>query len=705
MENNVVVKTVPPLALKISDEGAPLGRKNKLFEDRYHALGRATGSMVWTVEPGGMRGQISDWTVVTGQSVEDSRKRGWLNMIHPDDREQTQRVWLEAVERETPYSTEYRIQTADGSYRWYRARGVPIFNEDGSAREWVGLCEDIHDRTLAEKEQQDSAEALRHSEERYRQTFDNAAVAIAHVGLNGRWLEFNDAICQIVGYSREELLQKTFADITHPNDLGEDWKLARRLARGELSTYTMEKRYIHKNGDPVWVNLTVSLLRDSTGAPLHYISIIENIDARKRAEQALRDSEDHYRQNLERLVAERTAELNEANAALTEARDAALAASKTKSEFLANMSHEFRTPMNGVLGLTSLLRQMNLEADAHEIVETISSSGETLLRVIDDILDLSRIDAARLEIERVRVELDNLCSDVVALFQGHAQSKGLRLRCIPPGGKIPRVLADSVRLRQVLSNLIANGVKFTEKGEVSLNWEWERQVDGVRVWFTVNDTGAGIPQDRTEAVFESFTQADGSTQRKFGGTGLGLTISKRLVELMGGSISVKSQLGSGTAFVVDLTFELDAAFDAEEGTPSMSVQDPSNGKLRVLLAEDNSVNVLVARRLLEHCGCHVVVAENGLRAISLASSGDYDLILMDVQMPVCDGLEATRVIRAAQEREGRKRLPVYALTANVMSSDREDCLLAGMDGFLAKPIPLAALQALISDVRASLVEA
>lgn len=892
-----------------------------LFQDRYLALGRATGSMVWAAGPDGQRADMPDWPTITGQSMEASRRDGWLEMIHPDDREQTMRIWTDCLRTQTTYNVEYRLRSTDGTFRWYNARAVPVLNEDGSTREWVGICEDIHDRHMIEIEQgrfysigvdmvvvagldgyfkrlsprwaallgwpehhllshpidrflhpddleathrlrrdlaqgrecrnfenrylahdgtyrwiswnllpiveegliyasatdvtqrKEYEEAVRLSEERFRRTFDHAAVGIAHVGLDGKWLQFNRALCDILEYSPEELRQLTFGDITHPDDVEEDWNNAQRLARGEIETYAKEKRYILKDGSTRWVYLTVSLLRDDGGDPLNFISVIEDLSARKAAEQALIESEDHYRfmidtnpqmpwtadahgnmtdfsdrwlemtnlsreetrgngwlqvihpddlkrmtdawrrsvslgavydvehrartrdgsyrwmraravprrdasgkvirwygstediekqkdveANLERLVAERTVALNEANAALIKARDEALAASRTKSEFLANMSHEIRTPMNGVIGLTSLLLQKKLEPETLEMVKTISSSGETLLRVIDDILDLSRMEAAKFAIEPTSVDLNSLCHDVVALFQSHSQSKNIALHCDPPEELVPLCLTDSVRLRQVLSNLISNGVKFTTRGKVTLRWRWQPSSDRIRVEFEVSDTGAGIPEDRTDAIFESFTQADGSTQRRFGGTGLGLTISKRIVELMGGTISVVSKVDEGTTFTVVLDFgQAPYALDQSAIQPARDADLPI-GSFHVLLAEDNSVNVTVACSMLQHCGCTVEVAENGLRAIALASEKIFDLVLMDVQMPVCDGLEATRVIRLKERREGSRRVPIYALTANAMSGDREECIDAGMDGFLAKPIPLSALQAVLSEV-------
>lgn len=883
--------------------------KLKRSEERYLALARATRSVVWITNGEGMMEDSPEWRAVTGQTLDEASGFGWTGAIHSEDREAAQRAWCEAIIRREAYACEYRMRMADGNYRWQRDRGVPVLDETGDLVEWVGMCEDIHDRTIVQlerdrffsigvdmiivggfdgvfrklspkwtevlgwtieeltsrpwiefvhpddrerteqewhrvlqgketyrfenryrcsdgtyrhiswrikpfvdegltfgaamdvTEQRAAEEALRRSERQFRATFDNAAVGIAHIGLDGSWQRMNDAIAQIVGYSKEELFTLTFADITHPDDLEKDWALARSVAAGEIPVYSMEKRYIRKDGRVVWVNLTVSLMRDDEGQPLHYISIVEDINDRKETERLLRESEDHYRfmvnsnpqmpwiadengkviefseawyrmtgqtpetslgdgwmaaqhpddlptfdkairtclergtsfdvehrtlmangsyrwmraratprrnedgkivrwygstediherkqfeLGLEHLVAIKTAEIQRTNVEVTLARDAALAASKAKSEFLANVSHEIRTPMNGVIGMTSLLLDRDLDPETREMVETVASSGETLLRVIDDVLDLSKIEAGRLDVECTRVDLLEVSHDVVALYQGHAHAKGIELRLSPARGQCPHVLADPVRLRQILSNLVSNAVKFTEQGVVTLGCEWSRHGDTVSVAFAVEDTGIGIPPERLEAVFESFSQADGSTHRKYGGTGLGLTISRRLVELMGGEIVVASTVGKGTTFTVGLDFDVAPRWsEAHVEQPRLIGAEPRKG-LRVLLAEDNPVNVQVARRLLERFGCVVEVAENGMRAIAMAGAGGFDLILMDVQMPICDGLEAARAIRLAEEHDADGRIPIYALTANAMSEDRNECLAAGMDGFLAKPI-------------------
>ena len=373
---------------------------------------------------------------------------------------------------------------------------------------------------------------------------------------------------------------------------------------------------------------------------------------------------------------------------------------RVKSEIIANVSHELRTPLNGVLGMTSALMRSDLEPEARRMVETISASGDTLLRVIGDVLDFSKIEAGRMEIELAPVAIDEVTRDVVELYRAHAAEKGIEILATMPPEPAPRVEADSVRLRQVLSNLVANAIKFTSRGHVSVGHDWCKVDDRLVVRLWVEDTGIGIPAHRLEAIFDSFIQVDGSTQRRFGGTGLGLTISRRLVELMGGTIAVESELDRGSRFMIEIPFTPVPGSSGDAPGGSRQVEVPRG--LRVLLAEDNKVNVMVARALLRQYGCEIDVAENGLRAIGLASENQYDLAFMDVQMPICDGLEATRAIRQAEALEGRPRLPIYALTANAMREDRTECLDAGMDGFIAKPIRTEELEvALAQSARTS----
>lgn len=744
----------------------------------------------------------SKWTEVLGWSAEELLASPIIDFLHPDDSKSAQRIMARLKHNHELGEFETRVRTKDGYYRWVSWRILPFPEEQII---YVSAT-DITDRRIAE-------ESLRSSEEMYRSILTNAAIGIVQISLEGHINQLNEAFSSMLGYSKSEMLGICYENVCDPSGFPEAIENIKDLLSGKSKSYRRNTQLIRRDGSKVWGHITVSLVRDQEGRPAYYIAIVEDISASKAIEDALIESEDHYRfmvdsspqmpwtanpdgtmtdfsdrwltltgltrdktddnswrnvihpddfdalllkwrhsvttgtpyeaehrtriadgtyrwmraravarrdhngniirwygstedihgqkqfeVGLENLVRERTHELDVANQELTQARDAALAASKSKSVFLANMSHEIRTPMNAVIGLTSLLQTMQLPPEAHSMIETIAGSGETLLRVIDDILDFSRIEANKLEIERTPVGVDDLATDVVTLFQGHAKARGIILRKSAPDKAMPQVMGDPVRLRQVISNLISNAIKFTTEGEVVLRWSWEFLDGRLLTQLEVQDTGVGIPPDRIDAIFESFTQADESTQRQYGGTGLGLTISRRLVELMGGTISVKSQLGSGTTFTVQLPFELAPVESESIKVESALVMSSRTGPLHVLLAEDNEVNVLVASKMLEHVGCTVEVAENGIRAIALADTHSFDFVLMDVQMPVCDGLEATRIIRINEAQKGRPHVPIYALTANAMSGDRQICLDAGMDGFLAKPIPVAALHQVVSEV-------
>ena len=382
----------------------------------------------------------------------------------------------------------------------------------------------------------------------------------------------------------------------------------------------------------------------------------------------------------------------QSEAALTAARIAAEASSRAKSQFLANMSHEVRTPMNGIIGMTEILLQEPLKTNEREYVEIIQRSGQSLLGVLNDLLDFSRIEAGQIGIEYTVFDLPQLLNDIAKLFTEEARAKDLRLSAELRDG-LPRfVTGDPARLRQVLTNLVANAVKFTEQGEIEITAGVEPGA-GDAVRFEVRDTGIGIPPELQKQIFEAFTQADGSMTRRHGGSGLGLTIVRALVELMHGEIGLNSAPSRGSRFwfTVPLPPAADGATIGEA-----PVLAPKHAGKKILLVEDDTINARIAGVLLANRGIEVVHAADGEKAVAACREGRFDLVFMDCQMPVMDGFEATRNIRAMEQARGAQRTPIAALTAHALPGNREQCLAAGMDDYITKPIKVPEFDALLA---------
>jgi signal transduction histidine kinase/CheY-like chemotaxis protein len=431
-------------------------------------------------------------------------------------------------------------------------------------------------------------------------------------------------------------------------------------------------------------------------------------DVEKRDQQLLQQQD-----GLERTVSARTAELQASNLQLIEMRDRAMEGSRAKSEFLANMSHEIRTPMNGILGMTELVLDSELTEEQRDNISTVKSSAESLLSILNDILDFSKIESRKLDVEAAPFALRAAVAASIKPFTLQAQQKGLDLICnvspdVPAG-----VVGDSTRIQQVLTNLVGNALKFTEAGHVLVSVTESARIEGTsHLHFSISDTGIGIPADKHAAIFEAFRQADGSTTRQFGGTGLGLTISSTLVALMGGRIWVESEPGVGSTFSFSLNLPVtrlaDGSAAASEPVPAPSAPRtpapvapplevaPGAPSRRILLVEDNIINQRVAIGMLTKRGHHVTLAQDGGEAVAILERERFDLVLMDLQMPGISGLDATAMIRRREQATG-DHVRIIAMTARAMASDREQCLAAGMDGYLSKPIDRTLLFEAVED--------
>jgi two-component system sensor histidine kinase/response regulator len=654
-------------------------------------------------------------------------------------------------------------------------------------------------------------DALRGSEERMRIIFDRAAVGIVQTAPDGKFVQVNREVCDMLGYARDELLGLTFSKIVHPDDLAMNVEQQRKLTADEIESYTLEERYLTKGGAARWVNTTVSRVNGEDGSYDSAVAVIEDNPDREQ------------------------------NESLRLAKEVAEAANRAKSVFLANMSHEIRTPMNGVLGMTELLLDTDLTDAQRRYAKNIYNSGEALLHVINDILDFSKIEAGKMELDALDFDVREVTEEVAELLARHAHGKGLELACHIDDDVPAIVGGDAGRLRQVLINLTGNAVKFTERGEVVITVQRAAEDKaGARpgscvLRFAVRDTGIGISREARSRLFKAFSQADGSTTRRFGGTGLGLVICKQLVEMMGGELDIASQPDAGSTFwftarfttpegtmlatagndlsglraliceanstnctilqryvtgggmssaiadtaerAVDLLREAralgrpyDIAF-VDMKIPGMNGIEPlraiaaeaaasttrvvvlasldsrdaaerprgdgiasslnkpvrraelyqciarvmgiAGGKAavplsnrtanaalgaRVLMVEDNCVNQEICAAMLDALGCDAEVVDDGRAAVEATLARQYDIVLMDCQMPGMDGFEATRLIRKRELEcggAGARRVPIVALTANAMEGDRERCLEAGMDDYLAKPFKKEALRAML----------
>jgi PAS domain S-box-containing protein len=624
---------------------------------------------------------IWHWNIATGEDFHSPRYRellgyaadelpdtedGFEAIVHPDDLPRVNAAQQAHLLRHGPYNIELRLRTKHGDYRWFISRGQAEWDPAGRPLRMSGSITDITERKQAEA-------ALQASEAKFSQAFVASTYAIIITrAADGAIIEVNPAFETMVGYTRADVLGNTTLDLALWEDSRDRQHFLALLT--EQGRVDQQEYRFRKKGGAIMIGL-LSARPFTLNNERVLLGNLTDISERKRIEQEL-----------------------------ATAKDAAEAANRAKSQFLANMSHEIRTPMNAVIGLTHLALQTGLTPLQQDYLHKIYSSGQTLLGLINDILDLSKIEADRLELEQTPFGLVQVLDRVAAMTSLKAEEKGLAFGVhLDPATPI-RLVGDPLRLGQILLNLVNNAVKFTEQGEVVVAVSPETQADDqVRLRFTVRDSGIGILTAEQPRLFEAFSQADGSTTRRYGGTGLGLAISKKLAELMGGDIRVTSVPGVGSTFTCRLPFALDTAVDDAEREIDLSggVVDvaaklpPTLSAARVLLVEDNEINQMVARGILERFGLIVEIAGNGRAAMELlrAHPDRYALVLMDLQMPEMDGFEATRLIR---EELALTELPIVAMTAYALADERQHCLASGMNDHVAKPVDPPALLAVLA---------
>ncbi|WP_445175881.1 PAS domain S-box protein [Microcoleus sp.] len=740
----------------------------KQSEERYRSLIVATSQIAWTADPEGRSPDLPSWRAYTGQTEAEVVGLGWLDAIHPDDRERTNQAWMEAVQTKSLYDIEYRIRGADGNYRYFQVRGVPILNEDGSIREWIGICTDIHDRKEAE-------DAIKQSEERYRSLIAATSQMVWTADDQGRAADL-PSLRAYTGQTEAEVVGLGWLDAIHPDDL-ERTNQAWMEAAQTNSLYEIEYRLRGADGNYRYFQARGVPILNEDGSIREWVGTCTDIHDRKQAEDAIKQSEERYRSLIaatsqmvwtadaegtshdlpswraytgqtEAQMAglgwldaihpndrERTNQvwmeavqtnslfeieyqirssdgnyryfqargvpiLNEDGSIRewigtctdihdrkqteiiqAKAREAAEAASRAKSEFLANMSHELRTPLNGIMGYAQILQRSKLlNEEERSRINVIYQCGSHLLTLINDILDLSKIEAQKVELMPTDFHFPAFLQGVAEMCRIRAEIKGIHFH-FPSSPELPiGIRADEKRLRQVLINLLSNAIKFTDEGSVTFIVSFATEG---KIRFEVRDTGTGIAQEQLQAIFQPFEQV-GDRRRHTEGTGLGLAISQRIVELMGSTIQVQSEMNVGSIFWFDANIS-----QADEWVKTSQIDDQGqiigikDRQPKIVVVDDKWANRSVISNLLSPIGFEVSEANDGQEGWEKILEVQPDLIVTDLLMPELDGFE---LIKRVRESENFKDLIIIVSSASVFETDQYRSLEAGANTFIAKPV-------------------
>jgi two-component system CheB/CheR fusion protein len=769
------------------------GGEARQVDRSFRAMLETLPHFVWTCASDGRCDYLSrQWLDYTGVPESEQLGFGWLAQLHPDDAARTAPAWQQAIEHGVVFDVDYRIRRADGVYRWFKTRAVPMRDEHGRVVRWMGSNTDVD----AQKHLEDQRRA-----ERERLDFVlSATPTVLYVARPADAVTtfISENVRAVLGYPVEAVVgQPAFwPDHLHPDDravvaavIGADD--VTRDGAAPTERHTLEYRFRHADGGYRWLLDELLIRRHVDARGVEIVGSVLDITARKVAEARLQASEerlalavrgasdglwdlhvstghvytsprydellgyapgelgstftsfldrihpedrpaieaaidDHLHRRLPYDVEMRlrtksgvyrwfrdrgqavwndagepvraagaitdVTERKQAGEALLEAKQAAEAANRAKSVFVANMSHEIRTPLNGVTGAAQLLQRTTLTPEQREYVDAITASSDGLLALINDVLELSKIEAMQIELERAPFALATCIDDVVNSQRSLAAGRGLRLQSRVAAGVPTTLVGDGRRLRQILLNLVGNAIKFTTAGGVDITTSVvERRDEVVVVDIAVRDTGIGIGAEARTRIFAPFVQADASTSRRFGGTGLGLAISTRLADLMGGAIDVDSEPGRGSTFTLRVPFEV-AEDVASVATTARHTGAWNGPPMTLLVVDDVELNRRIASRLLQHCGHVVVEAADGGTALEQTGQQSFDAVLMDIQMPGMSGVEVAHAIRA-RERTTGGHVPIIALTAHALQDERDRILHEGFDGYITKPMVIDALLA------------
>ncbi|MCV0382731.1 MAG: PAS domain S-box protein [Erythrobacter sp.] len=628
-------------------------------EKRFRRLAEASPVGIFRSDRHGQITYVNErWMALAGLEDDEWRGGKWISALHPDDIARVRDSWTSTRAAQEGADDEFRWVRKDGSVVWAEVMFRPEFDPEGRRSGYVGIVSEMTARKKAELE-------LARREKQLKLLADNATDAVVRLALNGVCKYASPSSREILGIDPERLVGEQLITGFLEEDRQKVADAFARLASGQDERVRLAFRSysLVERGRFNWLEANCGLVRDpATGEPEEIIASLRSINETKRLE-----------------------------AELLAAKEAAERAVDAKSAFLANMSHEIRTPMNGVIGFTELALAGELDPEQRQNLEMISESGRSMLRLLNDLLDLAKIDAGLMTVASEPTDLRHKLRGALRLMEPVASQKGLGFT-LDVADDLPQwVLCDAMRVRQIVLNLIGNALKFTEEGSVTIT---AARGSGETMAISVADTGIGIPPDRIAHVFEKFTQADESTARRYGGTGLGLPISGELAALMGGRLEVESTPGLGSTFTLTLPCLPCEAPNAEAADQDGDAE-PLRAGARILVAEDNPVNLRLTMAMVARAGCVAEPATDGAVAIamierSITEDTPYDLVLMDMQMPNLDGLEATRRIRAAGHAAGD--LPIVALTANAYADDIAECRAAGMQDHLAKPLRMRDLE-------------